>query len=49
VIVVETQAEHNIWLKKQQSYYAQNHPEEVPVGEQPLKTAVDTTKKITMK
>jgi cytochrome c oxidase subunit 2 len=41
VVVVETQAEHDEWLKKQQSYYAQNHPTAAPA-------ASDSTKKITM-
>lgn len=27
IVVVETEAEHKIWLKKQQSYYTQNHTE----------------------
>jgi cytochrome c oxidase subunit 2 len=52
VIIVETQAEHNIWLKKQQSYYAQNHPElnpaPAPATEPASEVTADTTKKITM-
>jgi cytochrome c oxidase subunit II len=47
VVIVETQAEHDAWLKKQQSYYAQNHPEAIPANA-PVKTVVDSTKKITM-
>jgi cytochrome c oxidase subunit 2 len=47
VIIVETQAEHDAWLAKQQSYYAQNHPEEFPApAAEPAKT--DSTKQITM-
>ncbi len=30
VAIVETQAEHDAWLAKQQSYYAQSHPEVMP-------------------
>lgn len=47
VVIVETQAEHDAWLAKQQSYYAQNHAPETPVA--PQGTAeTDSTKKITM-
>lgn len=49
VVIVETQAEHDIWLKKQQSYYAQNHPEVNPPAAESTSAPVDTTKKITMK
>ncbi len=45
VIVVETQAEHDAWLAKQQSYWAQNHQVEVPATTAPA----DSVKKITMK
>lgn len=44
VIVVETEAEHKAWLAKQQSYWAQNHPEE-----QPVTPTSDTSAKVTMK
>ena len=44
VIVVETEAEHKAWLAKQQSYWAQNHPEE-----QPKAPVSDTSVKVTMK
>lgn len=47
VIIVETQAEHDAWLAKQQSYYAQNHPEEFPVQAAPV--VADSTKQLTMK
>ncbi|MBL7766728.1 MAG: cytochrome c oxidase subunit II [Chitinophagaceae bacterium] len=46
VVIVETQAEHDAWLAKQQSYYAQNHPEEFPVT--PAPAPADSAKKITM-
>jgi cytochrome c oxidase subunit 2 len=45
VIVVETQAEHDAWLAKQQSYYAQNHAPAAPATEAPK---VDSSKNITM-
>ena len=45
VIVVETEAEHKAWLAKQQSYWAQNHPEEQPV----VPAVSDTSVKVTMK
>jgi cytochrome c oxidase subunit 2 len=45
VIIVETQAEHDAWLAKQQSYYAQNHTTEAPAAEAPK---VDSAKSITM-
>jgi cytochrome c oxidase subunit 2 len=38
VVIVETQAEHDAWIAKQTSYYAQSHPEETPV----IKGAVDS-------
>ena len=44
IVVVETQAEHDVWLATQQSYYVQNHPELAPAT-----TPADTVKKITMK
>ncbi len=47
VVIVETQAEHNIWLKAQQSYYVQNHPVAAPAADS-AKPAIDSTKKITM-
>jgi cytochrome c oxidase subunit 2 len=51
VIVVETQAEHDAWLAKQQSYYAQNHapaaPAAAPSGADE-KPKVDSPKGITM-
>jgi hypothetical protein len=46
---VETEAEHNSWLKKQQSYYAQNHPEVNAPATESTSAPADTTKKITMK
>ncbi|MBK7692725.1 MAG: cytochrome c oxidase subunit II [Bacteroidetes bacterium] len=45
VIIVETQAEHDAWLAKQQSYYAQNHAPATPAAEAPK---VDSSKNITM-
>ena len=50
VIIVETQAEHNAWLAKQQSYYVQNHPVEAPAGEAPMSETpiADSAKTITM-
>lgn len=45
VVIVETQAEYDAWLNKQQSYYAQTHPEATPVA--PV-TTDSTAKKITM-
>lgn len=47
VVVVETQAEHDAWLAKQQSYYAQIHPEEFPAQAAPA--VADSTKQLTMK
>jgi len=47
IVVVETQAEHDKWLKEQKSYYVQNHPEEFP-AEAPIVAPVDSSKKITM-
>jgi cytochrome c oxidase subunit 2 len=41
-VIVETQAEYNIWLKKQQSYYALQHPSAAPAA------TTDSTKAITM-
>ena len=50
VIVVETQAEHDAWMAKQQSYWAQNHAEATPVAPaSPAATPTDSVKKITMK
>ena len=53
IVIVETQAEHNIWLKKQQAYYTQIHPESAPPvpseSPAPAGATADTTKKITMK
>lgn len=49
VVVVETQAEHNIWLKKQQAYYSQVHPEAAPATPAaPAAAPADSTKKLTM-
>lgn len=50
VVVVETQAEHDAWMAKQQSYYAQNHPSETPAAPatDAAPAAKDTIKKITM-
>jgi cytochrome c oxidase subunit 2 len=56
VVIVETQAEHDAWLAKQQSYYAQNHPAAQPATQPATQSdspteaapAVDSTKKITM-
>ena len=50
VVIVETQEEHDAWLAKQQSYYAQNHAPATPVApaEEPAKAPIDSTKKITM-
>ena len=48
VVIVETQAEHDAWLAKQQSYYVQNHPEAAPATT-PVAPATDSTKKISMK
>lgn len=53
IVIVETQAEHDAWLAKQQSYYAQNHPSETPAAApaanpEAAPAAKDTTKKITM-
>jgi cytochrome c oxidase subunit 2 len=45
VIIVETQAEHDAWLAKQQSYYTQNHAPAAPATEAPK---VDSSKNITM-
>ena len=42
IVIVETQAEHNIWLKKQQSYYAQNHPTDSSAIKAPLQDSVKT-------
>ncbi|MEZ5045512.1 MAG: cytochrome c oxidase subunit II [Chitinophagaceae bacterium] len=51
IIVVETQAEYDAWMAKQQSYYAQNHPEEFPAAAP--QASADSTKdqnpKLTMK
>lgn len=44
IVVVETQAEHDKWLKEQKSYYVQNHPEEFP-AEAPIVAPVDSSKK----
>jgi len=52
IVIVETQEEHDAWLAKQQSYYAQNHPESVPAanpGAESTQPVVDSSKKITMK
>jgi cytochrome c oxidase subunit 2 len=52
IVIVETQEEHDAWLAKQQSYYAQNHPEAVPAanpGAETTQPVVDSSKKITMK
>jgi cytochrome c oxidase subunit 2 len=52
IVIVETQEEHDAWLAKQQSYYAQNHPETVPAanpGAETTQPVVDSSKKITMK
>lgn len=51
VIVVETQAEHDAWMAKQQSYWAQNHAEATPATPEaaPAAAATDSVKKITMK
>jgi cytochrome c oxidase subunit 2 len=48
VVVVETQAEHDAWMAKQQSYYVQNHPDEFPAAK-PVEAPADSAKKITMK
>lgn len=44
VAIVETQAEYDIWMKKQQSYYTQNH---APQAE-PAAPVTDSTKAISM-
>lgn len=54
LIFVETQAEHDAWLAKQQSYYAQNHPEAgVPAAPgtdaKPVEAKADSSQKLTMK
>jgi cytochrome c oxidase subunit II len=50
VVIVETQAEHDAWLAKQQSYYAQNHPSTTPANEAKPELAKDSLKnKISMK
>lgn len=50
-VIVETQAEYNIWLKNQKSYYANMHPEEGQTGtvaeQQPEDT--ETAQTISMK
>jgi cytochrome c oxidase subunit 2 len=49
VIIVETQAEHDAWLAKQQSYYAQNHPSTNPPAPAKEGAPTDSLKdKITM-
>ncbi len=48
VVVVETKADHKVWLSKQKSYYAENHTEESPTT-QPAEAPSDSAKKITMK
>jgi cytochrome c oxidase subunit II len=51
IIIVETQAEHNVWLAKQQSYYAQNHTDAAsPAKPNDAGAVKDSLKdKITMK
>jgi cytochrome c oxidase subunit II len=54
-VIVETKEEHQAWLAKQQSYYAQNNaPAEAPAaapadGTQPTEQKTDSVKAITMK
>lgn len=47
VVIVETQAEHDAWLAKQQPYYVQSHPEAAPKPET-VEAPKDSVKKITM-
>lgn len=50
IIIVETQAEFDAWMAKQQPYYVQTHPEAAPAipATTPAEAAKDTVKKITM-
>jgi cytochrome c oxidase subunit 2 len=53
-VIVETQAEHDAWLAKQQTYYSLNAPSAAPAapGAEPEKAKTDTTaaaKSVTMK
>ena len=48
-IIVETEAEYKIWLAKQKSYYALQHPAATPATDSTVAPASDTTTKaITM-
>lgn len=47
VIIVETQAEHDAWLAKQQSYFAQNNQDAVPAN--PVQTTDEATAKDSVK
>lgn len=49
-VIVETQAEYDAWLAKQQTYYASNNAPAAPAADSTQKTQkTDTTKAVTMK
>lgn len=48
-VIVESEAEHNAWIAKQQSYYALQHPAAAPATDSTAAPVADTTTKaITM-
>lgn len=48
-VIVETEAEHQAWLDKQQSYYATANSSAAPAAPAEAKPATDSVKAITMK